>query len=100
MEFTNFFRLTEDAWGTFHSENINRSPSAPAADPTFKVFSPSGNLLQSGTCVVFAETHLSHAWKYSVTLDGDFERGGVYVVVVEYIVAGFQFVKNFSFIVT
>lgn len=100
MQFSGFFRLSANAFNVFHSENINRSPSAPAADPTFKIFSPAGNLLQSGTCTEFAPSDLSHAWKWEATLDGDFERNGTYIVVCDYVVAGFQFTQNFSFIVT
>ncbi len=78
--FCGFFPHGSDAFGIIQCENLNRSPAEPAAAPTFKIYSPDGNLLDTG--------------------NGNYERGGVYIVYVSYVVATISRTVIYSFIVS
>lgn len=99
--FCGFFPHGSDAFGIIQCENLNRSPAEPAAAPTFKIYSPDGNLLDTGTATVFDASNLSHAYKWTIdTGNGNYERGSVYIVYASYVVATISRTAIYSFIVS
>ena len=99
--FCGFIEHGDEEFGIVQCVNLNRIPTAPSGTVTFKVYSPSGNLIEEGTAAAFDEANLTAAFKWVVdTGSNNYERGGVYVVYATYTVGGFSRVEWFTFIVS
>lgn len=96
-----YFRHGTPAFGPIQCENLNRSPAEPAGAPTFKVYSPSGNLIEEGTAELFDPSNLTAAYRWEVdTGSNNYERGAVYVLFITYTVASITRVITQTFIVS
>lgn len=99
--FCGFFEHGDEAFAIVQCVNLNRAPAAPTGTVTFKVYNPSGNLIETGTATAFDAGNLTAAYKWTVdTGSNNYERGGIYVVYVEYVVGGFSRVEIYTFIIS
>jgi len=101
-DFIGFFKLGVDVvWATFTTEDSDGGPSEPEATPIYRTYGESGDVIDTGSCVVHDAGTLVGSYRFALTPNSpNYTRGKSYEVKAIYSVDGVERRATFRFTLT